>query len=60
MNFIDTTGHVFSLPSYDDIPLHLKYKEGDYVFWLKDQEISINNYYILPIRMIVNVNYIIF
>ena len=60
MNFIDTTGHVFSLPSYDDIPLHLKYKEGDYVFWLKDQEISINNYYILPIRMIVNINDVIF
>lgn len=56
MNFIDITGHIFSLPSYDDIPLHLKYKEGDYVFWLKDQELSINNYYILPIRLIINVN----
>lgn len=60
MDFIDVTGHVFSLPSYDDKPLHLKYKEGDYVFWLKDQEISINNYYILPIRMIINVNDILF
>ena len=35
MNFIDITGHIFSLPTYEDDPIHLKYKEGEYIFWIK-------------------------
>lgn len=56
MEFIDTTGHVFSIESYDDEPINIKYKEGDYVFWVADNDISINNYYIKPIRFIIPVN----
>jgi len=60
MEFIDHTGHVFSLPTFDDKPVALKYKESDYIFWIKDTSVSIDNYYVLPIRFIINVNDIIF
>lgn len=54
MEFIDHTGHIFSLPTFDDKPIALEYKENDYIFWLKDQPVSINNYYILPIRLLLD------
>ena len=59
MEFIDTTGHIFSIESYEDEPINIKYKEGDYIFWVKDEEISINNYYIRPVRFIIPVTDII-
>ena len=58
MEFIDSTGHIFSLPSYEDKPINLEYSEGDYVFWLKDSSVSINNYYIKPVRFLLNENII--
>ena len=54
MEFIDSTGHIFSLPSYEDNPINLEYVEGDYIFWLKDSSVSINNYYIKPIRFLLD------
>lgn len=54
MEFIDHTGHVFSLPTYDDKPVAIQYSEGDYIFWIKDNPVSIDNYYILPIRFILS------
>lgn len=60
MEFIDSTGHVFSLQTYDDNPVLYKYKENDYIFWLKDNEVSVNNFYIKPIRFIINENEISF
>ena len=54
MEFIDHTGHIFSLPSYEDNPISLQYTENDYIFWLKDNQVSINNYYILPIRFLLD------
>lgn len=54
MEFIDSTGHIFSLPSYEDNPINLEYVEGDYIFWLKDSSVSINNYYIKPVRFLLD------
>ena len=53
MEFIDSTGHVFSLPTYNDKPVIYEYKENDYIFWLSNDKVSINNYFIKPIRFIV-------
>ena len=58
MEFVDNTGHIFSLPSYDDNPINLEYVEGDYIFWLKDSAVSINNYYIKPVRFLIDENII--
>lgn len=54
MEFIDHTGHIFSLPTYDDKPVAIQYTESDYIFWIKDNPVSINNYYILPIRFLLD------
>lgn len=54
MEFIDHTGHVFSLPTFDDKPVAIQYTENDYIFWIKDNPVSINNYYILPIRFLLD------
>ena len=54
MEFIDNTGHVFSLDSYKDDPIIYRFKENDYIFWVKDTKVSINNFYIKPIRFIIN------
>ena len=53
MEFIDSTGHVFSLPTYNDKPVIYEYKENDYIFWLSNDKVSINNYFIKPIRFII-------
>ena len=58
MEFIDNTGHLFSLNSYEDKPISLEYNEGDYIFWIKDSAVSINNYYIKPIRFLIEYNVI--
>ena len=58
MEFIDSTGHIFSLPSYEDKPINLEYVEGDYIFWLKDSSVSINNYYIKPVRFLLDAKFI--
>jgi hypothetical protein len=54
MEFIDSTGHIFSLPSYEDNPINLEYTENEYVFWLTDSSVSVKNYYIKPIRFIID------
>ena len=58
MEFIDNTGHIFSLNSYDDNYINLDFKEQDYIFWLKDSSVSVNNYYIKPIRFLIDYNII--
>ena len=54
MEFIDNTGHIFSLPSYEDNPISLQYTENDYIFWMTDSTVSIKNYYIKPVRFIIS------
>lgn len=58
MEFIDNLGHVFSLKTYDDDPVAVKYNEQEYVFWIKEDQISINNYYILPIKFLMSYDFI--
>ncbi|MCH5167452.1 MAG: hypothetical protein J1F35_06105 [Erysipelotrichales bacterium] len=55
MEFIDSTGHIFSIKSYIENPIGYDYEINPYIFWLEDEytnRLSINNYYIRPIRFI--------
>ena len=52
MDFINNTGHIFSLPSYKEKPIGYEYEEYSYIFWfdsLNASKLSINNCYIKPI-----------
>ena len=56
MQFIDHTGHVFSLPHYSAYPQGYEYEENPYVFWFKDEYasyLSLNCVYIQCIRPII-------
>ena len=60
MEFVDNTGHIFSLPSFNQKPIGYEYEENDYVFWLNDKleyRLSINNYYVKPIYFIYQNNH---
>ena len=60
MKFLDHTGHIFELPSYDIYPTGYEYETFDYTFNFEDDynaRLSINNYYIKPIRFIVEEGY---
>lgn len=61
MEFIDKTGHIFSIKSYEQEPIGYIYNETDYIFWINDSEkFSIGNYYIKPIRFVLrNDEYVI-
>ena len=59
MQFIDHTGHVFSLPHYSGYPQGYEYEENPYVFWFKDEYasyLSLNCVYIQCIRPILPIN----
>ena len=48
MEFIDNSGHIFSLKSYDRKPIGYEYEEHPYIFWIDNKnknKLSINNYY---------------
>ena len=51
MEFLDNTGHVFSLKSYNEKPIGYEYEETPYIFWMDSNtsRLSINNYYSRPI-----------
>lgn len=56
MEFIDHTGHIFSIKSYIDRPIGYQYDIQPYVFWLGTEytkDLSVGNFYMLPIRMVV-------
>lgn len=56
MEFIDHTGHIFTQKSYDDYPIGYEFETLPYIFWLNNQytqNLSIDNYYMLPIRPLV-------
>ena len=53
MEFIDHTGHVFSLPSYSKKPIGYEYNTNDYIFWMNSEytgKLSVDCFYMLPIR----------
>lgn len=59
MNFIDRTGHIFALTSYDEYPIGYEYQETPYKFWFeneKGQSLSVDNYYFKPIRIVTQIN----
>ena len=57
MNFIDEQGYVFDIKSFDHNPIGYAFETLPYVFWIDKQyshKLSINNYYIQPIRILAN------
>lgn len=55
MNFVDRTGHIFSIKSYSEYPVGYEYEETPYTFWFeteKGSKLSVDNYYFKPIRII--------
>lgn len=59
MNFIDHTGHIFTQKSYNEYPVGYEFEILPYTFWLNNQytqNLSIDNYYMLPIRPLVENN----
>lgn len=55
LHFIDHTGHIFGLTSYASYPIGYEYETTNYIFWVNDEyslKLSVNNYYVLPIRFI--------
>ena len=51
MEFVDNTGHIFSIKSYNEKPIGYEYEETNYIFWIdaNTSKLSINNYYSRPI-----------
>ena len=59
MEFVDNTGHIFSLPSYSEKPIGYEYEEYSYVFWLDSDntsKLSVNNFYSKPIYALYELN----
>ena len=57
MNFLDRTGHIFHIDSYDSYPIGYEYQETPYIFWFeteKGYKLSVDNYYVKPIRIVTN------
>ena len=57
MEFLDNSGHIFSLTSYNQKPIGYEYDENPYVFYMNDNKhyrLSINNYYIRTIYVLYN------
>ena len=53
MEFIDHTGHIFSLPSYNEYPVGYEYDTNDYIFWINNEytgRLSTETFYMKPIR----------
>lgn len=58
MEFVDNTGHIFSLKSYDEKPIGYEYEETPYIFWIDSDtsKLSVNNYYARPIYALYRLN----
>ena len=59
MEFIDNTGHIFSLPSFEQKPIGYEYEERDYIFWMDVESynyLSVNNYYAKTINVLINLS----
>ena len=59
MKFADNGGHIFELKSYSKLPIGYEYETTPYVFWFNNEYgsiLSINNYYVLPIRIVTGTN----
>lgn len=59
MEFIDHTGHIFSQKSYNEKPIGYEFEQNKYIFWVDNEystKLSVNTYYIKPIRLLLNKN----
>jgi hypothetical protein len=59
MEFVDYTGHIFSINEYTQYPEGYLYDENPYIFWMNDKHnssLSINCYYIKPVRLLLEKN----
>lgn len=55
MQFIDNSGHIFEMKSYNQLPIGYEFETTETVFWFDNEysnKLSVNNYYVLPIRML--------
>ena len=55
IEFIDHTGHTYSLPSYPSYPVGYEYQETPYIHDFSSVcgvKLSCENYYIMPVRMV--------
>ena len=55
MQFIDNSGHIFEMKSYNQLPIGYEFETTETVFWFDSEysnKLSVNNYYVLPIRML--------
>lgn len=58
MDFLDKTGHIFTLDSYENYPIGYEFQENDYIFWFDTEngyKLSIDNYYFKSIRLITRI-----
>ena len=62
MQFLDNSGHIFTLKDYSQNPIGYEYDEQDYIFWFNDtnnnNQLSINNYYGKIINVLFEVDHI--
>ena len=59
MEFLDRSGHIFSIDSYNDKPIGYEFDESKYIFWfdtLGQTFLSINNYYIQTIYALISID----
>ncbi len=57
MEFIDHTGHVFTIASYKSFPTGYMFSENPYIFWINDiGKLSVKNYYLKSIKIILDSN----
>lgn len=58
MEFINSTGHIFSLKDWSSYPTGYEYEIDDHIFWIESDvtshKLSVGNYYVKPIRFIVD------
>ena len=55
MEFIDNTGHIFSLPTYREEPIGYEFEENPYIFWVDSEQtsrLSVGNFYARVINML--------
>lgn len=59
MNFVENTGHTFTLKSYSQKPIGHEYENMPYIFWMdsdKTRHLSIDNYYVRIINMLIPIH----
>lgn len=58
MEFVDNSGHIFSLPSYNKQPIGYEFEETPYIFWFNNNglNLSVGNYYLQTINLLIELD----